>query len=141
MSSTFDPAHLDPDDGLGRRVASTKVRALVRRGNAPITCFYPDDDQKISVDRLPDDHLAIVAGIADHYYKHDHPESPRNFYGWARVTQEQAGDGDRKVEASPLPSNKYHADIALPSIAATDPEEVKRHATELAANAIWRDPA
>ena len=61
------------------------------------------------------------------------------FYGWAVVTTEEASSNQRQVIASPLPTNPYHADIVLPSLAAEDREEQKRHAQELADASRWRD--
>lgn len=139
----FDETQLRPDEGLGRRVSSRGHRAKVQSGNAPLNLFILPDKQperhKISVDRLHDEYLADVSAIADYYFKHEHPEK-RNFYGWAEVTQEKASELGRKVEPTPLRDNKYHADIVLPFLAAIDPREMERHATELAAKASWRDP-
>lgn len=56
----------------------------------------------------------------------------RHFYGWAELSVADAGKDDRKVRTTPQHENKWHADIVLPSTAATEKKERERHANQLA---------
>ena len=63
------------------------------------------------------------------------------FQGWAVITADDAGKNGRTVVSSPLPDNRYHSDIVLPTTAATDSEVRKQHATELKAmTRRWQEP-
>ena len=61
------------------------------------------------------------------------------FYGWAVVSSEDALENGRLVNASPLESNPFHADIILPDLAREMRDEQVRHAQELADASRWRD--
>ena len=60
----------------------------------------------------------------------------RNFYGWAIVSAENASLDGRRVEASPLQHNQFHADIVLPP-EAKEREEQIMHAQLLADASSW----
>ena len=62
----------------------------------------------------------------------------RNFYGWAVLVTERACRSGRRVRASPIAENPYHADIILPDSAGEDYEEQVRHAQELADDSRWQ---
>ena len=61
------------------------------------------------------------------------------FYGWAVITAEYAENNGRRVVATPLPDNLYHADIVLPDSTAENRDEQVRHAQELADASLWRE--
>ena len=62
------------------------------------------------------------------------------FHGWAILSVKQARGNERTVQASPLESNPYHADIHLNlSNDAERRDEQKRHALELAVQASWEE--
>ncbi len=94
------------------------------------------EDDRISVDRM--DHatraemveLAVARGL----------ERDREFYGWAILTVADAETNGRTVEATPLESNPYHADICLNLPDDGDRREwQKQHSVELAARAVWEE--
>ena len=91
---------------------------------------------KISVDRLSIAPLAEAERISVEIATGRGPK--RKFHGWAAVDARSARTSERKVEASPIPANPFHADIILPDRAMEDEEEQIRHAQELADNSSWR---
>ena len=64
----------------------------------------------------------------------------KTFYGWAILTADKAASNGRFVEASPVESNPYHADICLNVPDNPDRRELqKQHSVELAAHAKWEE--
>ena len=62
----------------------------------------------------------------------------KTFYGWAILTADSATSNGRTVEATPVESNPYHADIRLNLPDNSDRRESqKQHSVELAARAKW----
>ncbi|MDE2929673.1 MAG: hypothetical protein OXQ27_01965 [Chloroflexota bacterium] len=89
---------------------------------------------EISVDRLSVAGLKQATAIADDRDR----ARDRTFYGWLVVAASEAAREGRRVVASPLAGNPYHADIVLPKPAAEDREEQVHHAQELADSSRWR---
>lgn len=131
------PPQIGADERLGRRVSSRNVRNRVRRGNAPISLFMREDTRFLSVDRLRDDWLTEATSVV---VKYDEGRN-RTFYGWATISRNDAMGNGREVEPSPLPDNRYHADIVLPLMVMFDKNEYEKHAIELAAQARWQPSA
>ena len=94
------------------------------------------EDDRISVDRM--DHaeriemmeLAAARG----------QERGREFHGWAILTVAHAASNGRSVEATPIESNPYHADICLNLPDGVERRELqKQHSVDLAARAVWEE--
>ena len=62
---------------------------------------------------------------------------PRQLYGWAVITVQDAASNGRTVEATTRPDNIYHADIFLNIAGGELRDRLKQHATELAARSRW----
>ena len=129
------PDRIDREEDLGRRVFT---QSLARRLKAVHRMFLPKRGEvSISVDRLnvaPQSDLTALAHAASG--SRDGP-----FCGWASIATEDACRNRRRVEASPVDGNPYHAEILLPSSAATDRGEQVRHAHELADASCWVSPS
>ena len=133
---------LRSEKGLGRRVFSKSIAKKLERGlkgRLYREFLIKPGQTAISLDRLSGAPLGELAALA-------HAESVSrdgSFHGWALITGEDACGKDRRVIASPLDNNPYHADILLPASAATDKGERVRHAHELAtASSGWcADPS
>ena len=64
----------------------------------------------------------------------------KTFYGWAILTADDAASSGRTVEATPIESNPYHADICLNLPENSDRRELqKQHSVDLAARAKWEE--
>ncbi len=123
-------------ENLGRDIFSSSQARRAGRGRILINVFLEREGEPLlSVDRLDLASPGEAAEIADRVAA----ARSRTFYGWAVVAAEAAASNDRQVIASPRLDNPYHADIVLPDPAVEDREEQKRHAQELADEAIWRD--
>ncbi len=98
----------------------------------------PEDDG-VSVDRMDHASRNEMAAIAIERGQGRGKEGAE-FYGWAILQVREARGNGRTVEASPLESNRYHADIHLNlSNDAERRDEQKRHALELAVRASWEE--
>jgi len=65
----------------------------------------------------------------------------KDFHGWAMLTVSDAEANGRTVEASPIESNPFHADICLNLPGEGNRRDIqKRHSVDLAARASWEDP-
>ena len=97
-------------------------------------------DDRISVDRLDRARLSDLAALAAERGRQRGP-SGHEFRGWAVVTVEEAASNGRCVEATPTPTNPFHADICLNLSAGLAEEErreeQKLHANDLARRAQW----
>lgn len=129
------PEDIAAGEELGRGVFSSRTARRAHRRIPHHIFLERVGETSISVDRLSvapmDEAVEIADGIGE--------MRNRQFYGWAVVTNEDAARNGRRVAASPIGDNPYHADILLPGIAAEDREEQKRHAQELADVARWHD--
>ena len=135
MKKTRVPIEIGSEEKLGRGVFSSRHAERAKRSRAPHHIFLERPGiTDISVDRLsvaPTDEAVAIAEAAA-------IARDASFYGWASVSADKAGRNARRVTASPLSSNPYHADIVLPGATAEDREEQKRHAQELADASHWR---
>ena len=86
----------------------------------------------ISVDRIYDSFEHEILRVAL-----DETPADRNLYGWAKLTAKQARDSDCRVKHSPTRSNRFHADIVLPTnISGIKYAEIEK-AKELADASEW----
>ena len=143
MNSIDILGRISPREILGRGVfSSNDARKARLRRKVTFRIFLESAGTlEISVDRLDlvDNEEAIEIG--DNVAANRTCMSNRNvrFYGWAVVSSEDALRNGRLVNASPLESNPYHADIILPELAREMRDEQVRHAQELADASRWRD--
>lgn len=121
---------------LGRGVSSSRVARRLRNSRPRHYDFLPREGVvEISVDRLSVAGLKLASALAA---DRDRARN-RTFYGWLVVVASEAACEGRRVVASPLIDNPYHADIILPTNAAADREEQIQHAQDLADSSYWRD--
>lgn len=113
---------------------SSKHASRARRSGVHPRVFQERLGFKISVDRLSvaprSTSKSIAAAVAE--------AREATFYGWAVVVARDAAESGRIVHSTPQLENPFHADIELPELARHDPEELKRHAQELADASSWR---
>lgn len=125
-----------PNERLGREVFSSRHRDRARRSTVPYHVFLERFGQiKISVDRLDLASAEDAAAIGDR----NAAWRRRTFYGWAVVGVEHAEANQRRVKATPLEDNPYHAEIVLPEVTGAVRAEQVRHAQELADVSRWQD--
>lgn len=60
-------------------------------------------------------------------------------YGWCVVTVEAASEMHRRVEYTPFPEDRYHADIHLPDVDDDGWEDEVAHAINLLVESDWID--
>ena len=128
------------DEMLGRSVFSNSVARRALRGTIVRDVFLVRlEDDCVSVDRMDYAPVETMASLADARGE----GRGAKFYGWATLIAGAARSGDaecrRTVEASPLPENRYHANIVL-TILGADMERrdiQKQHALALAKCAKW----
>lgn len=122
-------------ESLGRGVFSSNDASRAGRSGVPKRVFLERrGTTEISVDRL--DLMSKVEAVETARAVADN--RGRNFYGWAVLVTERACRSGRRVRASPIAENPYHADIILPDSAGEDYEEQVRHAQELADDSRWQ---
>ena len=140
MSIEDIPTTIAPDEYLGRRISSRRDANRMQRTNkVPYSYFMPKSgDVRLSVDRLTVAPLGKISEIATATILRT---SGHQFRGWAVVRSEAATASDRRVAASPILGNPYHADIILPDDTTNNRAAQKNHATELASVASWRASA
>ena len=95
---------------LGRSVFSSKLAKKARRPQpVPEAFLVRREDDRISVDRMDHAERTEMTELAAARGR----ERGREFRGWAILTVAHAESNGRTVEATPLESNPYHADICL----------------------------
>ena len=123
-----------PDEDLGRGVFSSKQARRARRSGVRLNVFLERPGQlKISVDRLS----VAPVGAAESTAESVAAARGARFYGWAVITADTTSADGRRVLATPLPTNPYHADIVLPELAAHDLRTQRKHAQQLADASRW----
>lgn len=112
---------------------------MQRTNKVPYSYFMPKEgDVRLSVDRLA---IAPIGNISEIAAATILRTSGNQFRGWAVVRAEAAAASERRVAASPILDNPYHADIILPDDTANNRATQKNHAAELASVASWRASA
>ena len=121
---------------LGRGVlSSSQSRRAARK--VPFHVFLEQPgERKISVDRLTLAPPAEAAANAGRVAAQRNP--PRSFYGWAVVSAERVRAAGCAVQSSPLPDNRYHADIILSDDAVANADAQKEYAIKLAGMSTWQ---
>ncbi len=96
-------------------------------------------DNRISVDRMDFATRLEMATLTTARGQERDPAG-KTFYGWAILTANNAASNGRIVEATPVESNPYHADICLNLSDRPDRRELqKQHSVDLAAHATWEE--
>ena len=131
------PGPVEDEEELGRRVLSSRQSRTAANTGVPFHVFLERSGQReISVDRLTLAALAEATANALRGAAQRNP--PRNFYGWAVVAAQRARYAGCAVIASPLPDNRYHADIILPNDATDLADAQREYAIKLAGMSTWR---
>ena len=127
------PTPVADQEILGRRIISSRDARRASRNKIVPTVFiaaHPAID--ISVDRIFVSFENEVLNVAL-----DETPPDRNFYGWAKLTAKQAREMNCCVKGSPTCSNRFHADIILPSNVSGDTDAEIARAKELAEASEW----
>ena len=132
------PQCISPNETLGRGVFdSNKVN---KKGNVRPRAFLERQGEvNISVDRLDFAEPEEMAELGDKVAVGRSVGRKVTFYGWAVIAAEYAENNGRRVVATSLSDNPYHADIVLPDSTAENRDEQIRHAQELADASRWRE--
>ena len=131
------PGPVAAGEELGRSVFSSRQSRTAANTGVPFHVFLErTGEREISVDRLTLAPLAEAVANATRVAEQRNP--PRNFYGWAVVRSEQVRAAGYEVNDSPLPDNRYHADIILPDDAMENADAQRQYAIKLAGMARWR---
>lgn len=141
-NSVNSPGPVGDWEELGRRVFSGKIahRAATNGKIKPSVFLEKTGNRKLSVDRLTSVDAAGIAAVVEDAKNAaaSRPQPPNTFYGWAVVTAEAVIRARSTVEDSPLPNNRYHANIILPDSAVENEEAQKGYAATLAGRAKWK---
>ena len=122
---------------LGRSIFSSRQSRTAANTGVPFQVFLERAGQReISIDRLTLAPPADAAANALRAAAQRNP--PRNFYGWAVVVAQHIRNAGCAVMASPLPDNRYHADIILPDDAVGDADAQREYAIKMAGMSRWR---
>ncbi len=124
------PKSVADQEMLGRRIISSKDAKRASRSSIAPTVFI--DDHSVSVDRIYDSFENEVLNVAL-----DETPSDRNFYGWATLTAKQVRNTKCCVKGSRTCTNRFHADILLPSSVSGDTDAEIEKAKELAKASKW----
>lgn len=116
---------------VGRAIFQSNNWKKTKKGNAPAAMFRDKKSPiKISVHILNRASDKTLTKIADAIAKQRGPKC--SFYGWSELPVIDASRDDRTVRPSPISSNKWHADIVLPTVAKRDQQNRERHIEQLA---------
>ena len=144
-ASNLGPARSPSPPGeweeLGRRIFSRSTARDAAKNRVPFHLFLEKASVKeLSVDRLtvaePEGIAEVVADALQ--AAANRPSPPNTFSGWAVVNVEAVRETGCHVKDSPLPNNRYHADIILPDTAMENKEAQQGYATTLAGKAKWK---
>ena len=131
---------LKDSEDIGRSVFSSGAAKRAKRHGRIIPEVFLEgrEADSISVDRTDHAPPSVLAALSTQTGQNRTP--PRNFYGWATLTVNDAAANRRTVEATPTDANIYHADIVLHLSDDNERrDQQKQHANELAALAQWRE--
>ena len=129
---------LTVSENLGRSVFSSKARKrAIKKDTIDLKVFLEREEvNSLSVDRMdhatPRDMAVLVEA------RGRTRTSPRTFYGWAILAVENAEMNGKKMQATPIDGNRYHADIFLNITDRERRDRQKQHAVELAAHSTWQ---
>ena len=124
------PQHQGRDDGDGAGLPQGRHPAIDKgfEEKHGVCC--------ISVDRHDCADLVEKAIEGDEHAK-SRSGSSGVLYGWLVLKARYARQWGRTVVSSPLPHNPRHVDIVLPAKVATNPDERRQHAQQLASYSKW----
>ena len=125
------------EDILGRAVFSNKQAKKASRGIVEDNIFLERQGASLSVDRVGFCSTQELTSIQNKNaeLRSQKESKKRSFYGWVNVEAKIARGNHRRVQATPMRSNPYHAEIILPKD--IDRDEQITHARELASNTTW----
>ena len=129
---------LSEDEELGRSVLSSRVAKRARTHNQIMRDVFLEklESVSLSIDRLGHAPAQEMAALATKRAEQRMPK--KSFFGWAVITVGDAGSGERRVEATRTPENRFHADIFLNVPDTERRDHQKAHALELAAKSRWK---
>ena len=103
------------EDILGRAVFSSKQAKKASRGKMETSIFLERPGASLSVDRVGFCSTQELTSIQNKNAElRSTQESKRSFYGWVNVEAKIARGNRRRVQATPMKNNPYHAEIILP---------------------------
>lgn len=141
-NSVNGPGPVGSWEALGRRVFSRSEARRAARGRIQPKVFLERPGvRKLSVDRLTRAEAAaeLAEVVEDAKTAAANRQLPPNiFCGWAVVNVEAVIRASCSVTDSPLPNNRYHANIVLPDSAMENDEAQRGYATTLAGKAKWK---
>ena len=140
-NSVNSPGPVSDWEELGRRVFSRSEARKAADGRIQPKIFLERlGNRKLSVDRLTPPETAGIAAVVEDARKAaaNRQQPPNTFCGWAVVTAEAVIRVGCEVKASPLPNNRYHANILLPDSAMENEEAQRGYAVTLAGRATWK---
>lgn len=130
---------LGQDERLGRSIVASRAAARARTKGVIMRDVFLEAEgaPSLSVDRM--DHATLHEMAALGRERAGNRKPPRQLHGWAEIAVRRAASNGRTVEATPQPSNIFHADIFLNIAGDEARDQQKGHATELAARSRWLD--
>ena len=128
---------------LGRRIFSRSAAKDAARNRIPFHIFLEKIGIKdLSVDRLTvaeTEQEGMAEVVADALQAAASRENPPNvFCGWAVVNAEAVKGTGGLAKESPLPNNRYHADVIFPEASMESEDAQKGYATTLAGMSCWK---
>lgn len=138
-----NPGPIGDWEELGRRVFSRSAAKDAARNRVPFHVFL----EKIGVKELSVDRLTVAeadpGGIAEvvadaQQVAASRTSPPNTFCGWAVVSAEAVRGTDGQAKESPLPNNRYHADVIFPDAKMESGDAQKGYATTLAGKSCWK---
>lgn len=141
-NSVSSPGPVGEWEELGRRVFSKKIaRGAAANGRIRRSVFREQTgNRNLSVDRLTTAGSVGLAAVVEDAKQAaaSRQQPPNTFCGWAVVTAEAVISAGCIAEDSPLPNNRYHANIVLPDSAMENEDAQWEYATNLARGATWK---
>lgn len=140
-NSVNSPGPVSDWEELGRRVFSENVARRAARGRIRPSVFQErTGNRNLSVDRLTTAGSVGLAAVVEDAKQAaaSRQQPPNTFCGWAVVTAEAVISAGCITEDSPLPNNRYHANIILPDSAMENEDAQWEYATNLARGATWK---
>lgn len=125
--------NIKDNDLLGRAVfSSRRAERAELKGHIAHDIFLEKPGRPLSADRFG---FCSEKKLTDIQNQNAELRSQK-FYGWAKLQSLTARGSGRTVQATPIKTNPYHADIILPEGIERDEQII--HAKELASNSEWK---
>ena len=113
-----------------------KARFATRTGTIHPGSFTRPGRRDLSVDRFS--RMERTEAIENGHTIAAERGANRRFHGWALITKTAVDDLGYVAQASPRDGHKWHSDIWLPELAATDGNVHEHHAATLARHSDWQ---